>query len=258
MMRMLLGRVLGLWLVSMAALSQGGEVSAVVSWSQRVELGTLVSGVVAQVRVKPGQPVRSGDVLVALDDRGYASEVARRRAEHRHAQAVLEEAQREDERAVELYDRTVLSDFERNQALIALQAARAVVEQARAALLSARLDLERSAIRAPFDGLVLAVTAVPGQVVVSDLQSMPLVTLADNRRYRLQAEVDLDQAARLQAGQVLRADLRGRLLDARISHVGFEPVDRSAQAPRYELVAEIAVDGEMPLRIGETVVLHLE
>lgn len=234
------------------------DVPAVVGWSQRVELGTLVSGVVNEVHVQPGQAVKKGDQLISLDSRGFSSQVSRRLAAHRHAQAMLEEARREDERAIELYDRTVLSDFERNQALVALEAARAKAEAARAALVEARLDLERSVVRAPFDGVVLAVNAAPGQTVISELQSQALVTVADNRVYRARAQIDATQAGQLEQGKTLRATVRGQALDASVSYVGFEPVAQSGQGPRYELVAEIAAGEGPPLRVGETVILHLD
>ena len=234
------------------------DLSAVVAWSQRVELGTLVSGVVAEVHARPGQTVGEGDPLLSLDAREFRSQVAKHQAAHRHAQVLLEEAQREDERAIELYDRTVLSDFERNQALIALEAARARAEAARTDLAKARLALERSVIRAPFAGVVLAVDAAPGQSVVSELQSAPLITVADNRHYRLTADVDAEQAARLSIGTALRATLRGQPMDATVSHIGYEPLAQSAEGPRYALVAEIQVVDQTPLRVGEIVTLHLD
>ena len=187
--------------LSLTAGVLAADLPAVVAWTQKVELGTLVSGVVAAVHVRPGQTVAGGDALVTLDDRGFKGEVSRHLAVYRHTQAALEEARREDERAIELYDRTVLSDFERNQAQIALQAARARAEEARADLIQARLDLERSVVRAPFDGMVLAVNVSPGQTIVSAWQSQPLVTLADHRVYHARAQVSLAQARELACQQ---------------------------------------------------------
>ncbi|MCG6966198.1 MAG: efflux RND transporter periplasmic adaptor subunit [Chromatiaceae bacterium] len=234
------------------------DIAAVVGWSQRVELGTLVSGVVSEVPVRPGQSVHKDDLLISLDKRGFDSQVSRRIAEQRHALALLEEAKREDERAAELYDRTLLSDYERNQALIGLQSARAAAERARANLLAARLDLEHSQIRAPFDGVVLVVNAAPGQSVVTELQSQPLVTLADNRTYQARAQVDAAQAGLLQAGAPLTATVRGQSFEARVSYVGYEPVAQSGQEPRYELVADIIASEQQTVRVGEPVMLHLD
>ena len=233
------------------------EVRAVVGWGQRVDLGTLVSGVIAEVHVRQGQQVARGDVLVSLDQRGFVSQVNRRGAEVQHAKAMLEEAMRDDERAAELYDRTVLSDFERNQAAIALKAAKAALERARAELVDARLDLERSVIKAPFDGIVLAVEAAPGQSVVSELQSRPLVTLGDVQRLRARGLVDSAQAGALQPGMPLKASVRGATIDARVGHVGYEPVTKDGEDQLYELFVDLdAAPGSV--RIGQTVVLELE
>ena len=56
------------------------DVPAVVGWAQRVELGMLVSGVVAEVHVRPGQSVKKGDELISLDQRGFKSQAGRRSA----------------------------------------------------------------------------------------------------------------------------------------------------------------------------------
>ena len=234
------------------------DVSALVGWRQKVELGTLVSGVVQTVHVRPGQKVSRGDELVSLDDRGFKGEVSRHAAVLRHAEAALAEARREDERAIELYDRTVLSDFERNQALIALQSARAAAERARADLIQAQLALERSVLRAPFDGVVLAVSVASGQTIISAWQSQPLVTLADDRVYLARAQIDAARARRLERGTELSASAGGDTFTALVEHVGFEPVARSAQGPLYELVVELRPAPDRPLRVGEGLTLHLD
>ena len=239
-----------------AALAE--DLQATVGWSEKVELGTLVSGVVDKVHVRPGRTVAKGDELVSLDDRGFRAEVGRGKAAYRHARSVLAEARREDERAIELYERTVLSDFERNQALIALNLARATAESARADLVHAELDLERSVIRAPFDGVVLAVNVAPGQTIVSDWQSQPLVMIANDRVYRVRAQIDAGQADRLQPGSGLKATVRGELMPASVSFIGFEPTAQSEHGPVYQLVAEIEMGGDRTLRVGEKVVLHLD
>ena len=234
------------------------DVSAEIRWSQRVQLGTPVSGVVSEVHVRPGTVVSKGDKLISLDARSFSAQVDRRLADFKHAQATLEEAKREDERAIELYDRTVLSDFERNQAQIALYSARAGAERARAELVDARLDLERSMIHAPFDGVVLSVDVAPGQTIVSDWQSQPMVTIANDRVFNAHAQIDAEQAKRLEPGGQLRAVVRGEERQASVSFIGFEPVGQSDQGPRYELVVEIAVGNDRRLRVGEMVTLHLD
>ena len=233
------------------------RVEGVVTWSQRVELGMLVSGVVSQVHVRPGQQVSTGDTLVELDDRGFGSQVQRWLAEYRHAKGLLTEAEREDERAAELYDRTVLSDFERNQALIALDAARARLALANARLVEARLDLERSRIKAPFDGVVLQVSAVPGQTVISEMQVQPLVALA-NSELAVRAKLEAAAAARVVAGQVVSLEARGKRFEGRVAYVGLEPLPADDGRLRYALQVDVDPGQAPDLRVGETVSVELE
>jgi multidrug efflux system membrane fusion protein len=234
------------------------QVDGVVTWSQRVELGTLVSGVISQVHVRPGQSVKRGDTLVELDDRGFAGQVQRWRAEYRHAKGLLEEAEREDERAAELYDRTVLSDFERNQALLALDAARAHLALVNAHLVDARLDLERSQIKAPFDGVILQVNAVPGQTVISEMQVQPLVALADNTRMTVRAELEAGAAARAAIGQRVALGARGRQFEGTVAYVGMEPMPADGTGLRYAVQVDVDPDQASGLRVGEKVSVELD
>jgi multidrug efflux system membrane fusion protein len=246
-----------LWVGAGGALAQD-QVGGVVTWSQRVELGTLVSGVITRVHVRPGQSVKRGETLVELDDRGFAGQVQRWRAEYRHAKGLLDEAEREDERAAELYDRTVLSDFERNQALLALDAARARLALANARLVDARLDLERSRINAPFDGVILQVNAVPGKTVVSEMQVQPLVALADNSRMMVHAELEAAAAARVAIGQRVALDARGRQFEGTVAYVGMEPMPADGAGLRYALQVDVDPDQVSDLRVGDKVSVELD
>jgi hypothetical protein len=105
--------------------------------------------------------------------------------------------------------------------------------------------------------VVLAVDASPGQTVTSELQSQPLITMADNTVYLARAQLAADRAAQLSPGASLRATVRGVDLEASVDHVGFEPVSSSGP-PRYALVAELRAPEGQVLRVGETVILHLD
>ncbi len=170
------------------ATAQAGELSGTVDWGLRATLGTLESGVVAEVPVVEGQQVKQGELLLKLDQRGFKADLAAARAAHRHAQALLAEAQREFDRAEELYDRTVLSDHERTVAVIGLREAQATAEKARAERVRAQLALEHSELRAPFDGLVESLSAVPGQAVNARLEVPILLVLADDHSLEVRVQ----------------------------------------------------------------------
>lgn len=196
----------------LSATVQAAERSGSVDWGRRVALGTLESGVVAEVPVAQGQRVSKGELLLRLDQRGFKADLAAAQAAHRHAQALLAEAQREFDRAEELYDRTVLSEHERTVAIIGLREAQAVAEKARAGLVRAQLALEHSELHAPLDGLVETLSVVPGQVVNARLEVPNLVTLADDRWLEVRVQGDPAMLQGLLAAKNIQVELDGKML----------------------------------------------
>ena len=160
-------------LVVLAGLSLG--IASPLWAADSVELTTRVSGVVAEVRVKPGQRVKKGALLLRLDKtilQAYFDEAS---AEHTRAQADESEAKRDLERAQELFNRTVSSTSELDDAKLRYTRARAMLGVARAHQVIAQKNVQDATLKAPFDGVVSAVPGVPGTVVAADCQPKPLV-----------------------------------------------------------------------------------
>jgi multidrug efflux system membrane fusion protein len=227
-----------------------GELQAALQWGQRAELGTLVSGVVQEVAVQPGQQVAKGDLLLRLDARGFKADVDSARAAVTQARVHFQEAEREHERALELYDRTVLSEHERQLAEIAYEDARARLQAARAHLVRAELDLERSSLVAPYDAVVLQVRVGPGQVIVSDLQSEPLVVVAERGRLVARGAVPTDELAALQPGTTVEVTVRGERYRGTVSFLGLEP-ERADPEPLYPLEVTLEAADAPGLRVGQ-------
>ena len=233
------------------------DLPAVLDWGQRVELGTLVSGPVSEIPVRVGQRVARGDVLLRLDPRGFRARLAKAEAVVARAQVRFDEARREDERAIELYDRTVLSDHDRQLAAIALEEAKSDLQAAKAQRTQAALDQERSAIRAPFDGLVVRVDAAPGQVIVSQLQSRPLVVLADDRRMQAVASVPAEHIERFSGVSATTVQIRGTVLPGGVPSIDLEPLSEGGATVRYAMRVPVVVGPELRLRSGESVTIQI-
>jgi len=230
-------------------------------WAQRVTLGTLVSGVVEQVPVKIGARVAKGELLLALDGRAFKARIAESRANLSQAEVRLAEAQREDGRSAELYDRTLISDHERELARIELAEAKAAMQIARTRLQQARLDHEYSRIQAPFEGWVLAVNAVPGQVVVTNLESPALVTVV--RAGQMQASTQLTDAqlAGVSADSGFRVAVGDESYPAQLDNIGLEPVrqvEGNVYYAYYALRVLFDVPNDRLLRAGQPVVVCIE
>ncbi len=163
----------------------------------RAQVGSQVSGVVVERRVREGDRVEAGDVLAVLraDDQQAALREAeaalaqlrqslrpQAQASLQDAQARLAQASREAQRRRTLLQRQLIARETLEQALQAETAARAAVEQAQAAarmlatgapgeavalerVAAARAVLEKTSIRAQVAGTVLTRNAEPGDVV---------------------------------------------------------------------------------------------
>lgn len=247
--------VLVFLLTAQFAWAESAEITGVTRWARRAELGTPVSGVVSEVRVSPGQRVSKGEVLVGLDDRGFRARVAEARANVVEAEQKRLEAKRELDRALELYDRTVLSEHDRQLAEIASASAEAVYQRALAKLTQSQLDLEYSAIRAPFDGFVVAVETHPGATVISDLQSLPLVTVAEAGRIVVQGRASAEQLHAFSQDARVDVRIQGRNYPGTIAAVGLDPLDGGSGEISYPVTVDLELpDGEV-LRPGQAAVL---
>ncbi len=163
------------------------DYEARLEWGQTMALGTLVSGVVSQVRVKPGQNVKKGDLLIALDDREFVARLRLAKALAAQTTALQQEAERELQRALELYDQGMLSEHDLQQAKIANLDAASRQAEAAMKYTQAQLDLERSRILAPANGQIREIHTWVGQPVQNQqaIQSLVLMVKAGDWSFRL-------------------------------------------------------------------------
>ncbi len=232
------------------------DLPAVLDWQQRVELGTLVDGVVNKVNVTAGQSVTRGTLLIELDQRAIQARLAWAEARAAAAKLQQDEARRELDRALDLYDRTLISDHERKQAEVDAAKADALVHLAEAELTHIRIEREYGRIKAPFDGVVIGLDVYPGKALVNHLQSQPVVTLVDVSRMKAVSQVDEATAMELKHGQQVKVGVRGEWLAGEISSIGLEPVaDLAGTVYAVEVLFTPSQQGQ--LRAGESGMVRL-
>ena len=232
------------------------EIAGEVVWARTAELSLPASGRVEKIAVLPGAAVAAGQVVLELDTRTVRATLADTRAAQRAAELLRAEAQREWDRAKELYDRTVLSEHELQVAEIGFAAADAQYQAARAAAVAAAVGLEYSRLSAPFDAWVLAVYVAPGQAVVNQVQAMPLMRVAERGRLRLRATLDAAQLATLAPDTAVAVQVGERRFEARLVNLDREPLGAERPA-RYAVEAEFTVPDDVSLRPGQTGTLIL-
>ncbi len=233
------------------------DLDGTTEWHSRLVLNTTVSGLVSKVNAAVGDRVARGAVLVELDPRKVQSELAYAVSRREAARLSNEEARRELERTLELYDRTLISDHDVKLAEIEAAKADAAWRDAEARLTEVRLRQEYGHVKAPFDGRVVGIHVQPGQAVVNRFEAMPLVTLVDATRMRARAAIDDRTLARLKPGKAVQVGVRGVWFDGTIAELGYEPLARTENGSSYALEAEFAPGPELGLRPGERLVIRL-
>lgn len=240
-----------------AGIVSAAEVTGTLQWVRRVELSTPVSGVISEVAVDNGDEVRQGQQLLNLDARGFTAAVRRAEAQVKSRKEARDEARRELARTTELYERTLLSDHELQLAKIALSTAEAELQTALADLTMARLELEYSRITAPFDGVILMRSAEIGQTVVTRLQSVPLLTLAETGRMLARIEVGEQELNLLQKGMELQVRVGGKSFRGTVQRLGMEPVIAAGGIAKYEADVVFEYPRNERLRAGQSAVVVL-
>ncbi len=227
--------LLGLMLMSASAAASALQMSGRLEWLQKVEMRAVESGVVEQVVVTPGQHVKQGEVLLKMDQREAQADALRARAQVARGQIALEDAQRELERTQEMFDRGLIAIEELKDAELNQIAALADSESAKAAQTAADVMLERTELRAPFDGIVVARNAYQGAVIYKTLQQAPLIAVAPTDRMLARILVTADVLRRYRPGQPAKINVRGRVRDGVIYSLGVEAVRIDPDGAVYEL-----------------------
>ena len=96
-----------------------------------------------------------------------------------------------------------IAEAERHMAEVNLENAQAVVEQRQAALDQAALDLNRTVLRAPIDGIIIKRDVNPGQTVAVSLEAKTLFKIAnDLREMEVHGKIDEADVGQLKVGQM--------------------------------------------------------
>jgi RND family efflux transporter MFP subunit len=134
---------------------------------------------VVECPVRPGDRVRKGDVLVRLNGRSLELALRAAQAQLGEAEARRKLAERHYERARELASSGVFSKQQLDDTLYELRAWQGRIDQLQAEIERIRYDLDRSAILAPFDGVVAAKHTEVGEWLSAGSPVVELVSLEE-------------------------------------------------------------------------------
>ena len=201
------------------------EAGGVVAARESASISSRIVATIAGIRVKAGDRVRAGDVLITLDARDVTEHTGQARASAVAAEKALTQARTEQsaaeaehrlatawqKRIATLHARNSATDQERDEAEARLSAAaarlagtQAGIEGADAHLASARAAVgvatateSFTTVRAPFDGLVTERLTDPGNLAAP---GVPLLRIESDGARQVVVRVDEARAAYVHAG----------------------------------------------------------
>ncbi len=186
-----------------ARVTATGTLSALVT----VQVGSVVSGRIASLNADFNSRVRKGEVIAKIDSQLFRATVEQARANHAAAlgnlerfKVAIDDAQKVFDRTKALADQKLAPQQELDTAHSTLQAAKAqvvaqngVLQQAKAALHQAEINLAYTTIVSPIDGVVISRSVDVGQTVAASLQAPTLFTIAEDLR-KMQVDTSVAEA----------------------------------------------------------------
>jgi membrane fusion protein (multidrug efflux system) len=168
--------------------------------SREVEVRARVGGIVLKRRYQEGSSVVQGQPMFLLDPEPVRARLASARAEVAVAKARLDEARRNRDRVLPLFEKNAVSQSRRDEAVSGFEVAQANVLAAESQQRMAQLDLEYTDVRAPIAGLTSREVLSEGSLVSTDQQSSLLTKIVQIDPLYIEFSVPEAEAALLRNG----------------------------------------------------------
>ena len=265
---------------------------------RRALLAPAIGGQIFQLPVHEGMEVKTGDLLLALWNEDLqagvqlaASEAEAARARAKAACLQADIAERQAKRFIELRKNEAIAEEQLDQAVTTAKARRADCMAGKASVkvsisreAVARAQLERTILKAPFDGVIAEVNGELGEYVTPSppgIPTLPAIDLVDTRCFYITAPIDEVDAPVIRPGMPARVALdafAGRTFPGEVRRIAdyvldrekqartvdievvfTEPNDMAALLPGYSADAEVIIDvKEDAIRVPSEAVIENE
>jgi len=187
-------------------LASGPSITGSVQPERRADLRAEVSAVVLEVLRENGDVVRQGDVLLRLDETAIRDSLSSAEASARAAAQALDQSQRQLQRVTTLRGSGMASAQAFDDAENRLNAAQSELAASKARSMAARQQLQRTIVRAPFDGIVSDRKVSSGDTAQIGKE---LLKVIDPSSMRLEGLVSADSIGDVAAGQSVSFRVNG-------------------------------------------------
>ena len=142
-------------------------------------INAQVQGYIVSRDYQEGSVVKKGDLLFQIDPRPFEAALAQAKGTLAKDKANQVKSDADEKRALDLFNKKVISDQERDTAIAAAQAGRANIEADEAAVQQAELNLGYTKIKSPIDGVAGIATAQVGDLVGPSTGTLTTVSQLD-------------------------------------------------------------------------------
>ena len=184
--------------VQSSGLASGPVITGSIQPERRADLRAEVSAIVLQVLKENGEPVKKGDVLLRLDETSIRDNVNSAEEAARASQQSLDQTQRMLERQTTLRSSGMVSSQALEDVELRRNTAQSELAAAKSRLVTARQQLGRTVVRAPFDGIVSERKVSNGDTAQVGKE---LVKVIDPASMRFEGTVSADKIGVVKVGQ---------------------------------------------------------
>ena len=227
---------------------------------RRSKLAPPAGGQISKMRVKKGDRVVAGQVLLELWDEDMQAQERLSRDQLKTSElrvsevcSMAEASQRDAVRSGELRDKGFISSQQLDRALTdaqsrqaACEGARSDIQQSKARIEVARSSLERMVLRAPFAGIVADISGELGEYATPSppgIPTLPAIDLIDDSCMFVSAPIDEVDAAKLKLGQNSRITLdaiKGKIFAGKVKRIAPYVLEVEKQARTVEVEVEFS------------------
>lgn len=188
------------------ALASGPVVTGSIQPERKADLRAEVSTVVLQVLKENGEAVKRGDVIVRLDETSIRDNLNSANDAARNASLALDQADRNLQRLKTLRASGMTSMQALDDAEVRRNTAQSEVSAAKARAVQAQQQLQRTVVRAPFDGVVSERKVSAGDTALAGKE---LVKVIDPNSMRFVGRVSADKIGMVKIGQNVSFRING-------------------------------------------------
>jgi RND family efflux transporter MFP subunit len=197
-----------------SAIHASGQVESL----QTAMISTRVMGFITSVKVKPGDKVQKGQLMITLNSDDVLAKQGQAKAMVIETEAALKDAQKDLDRYKQLYEEQSASAKELENIKLHYESIRSKTEAAHEMQREVEAMLTYTNITAPFTGIVTQKYVSEGSLANP---GMPLITVEQQEAFQVTTSVDESEIGNVSPGAEASITIKsaGRIINGKVSEI---------------------------------------